>query len=47
MESDENPDYEGLVKVILATEKIAPDAGKNFYEAVQLYGCEESYKFVN
>lgn len=47
MESDENPDYEGLVKVILAIEKIAPDVGKNFYEAVQLYGCEESHKFVN
>ena len=47
MESDENPDYEGLVKVILATEKIVPDVRKSFYEAVQLYGCEESPSFLD
>ena len=46
VETDENPDYEGLVKVILATEKIVPDVRKNFYEAVQLYGCEESPSFL-
>ena len=46
METDENPNYEGLVKVILETEKIFPDVRKNFYEAVQLYGCEESPSFL-
>ena len=46
VETDENPDYEGLVKVILATEKIVPDVRKNFYEAVQHYGCEESPSFL-
>ena len=46
MESDENPDYEGLVKVILATDKIAPDVWNSFYETVQHYGCEESPSFL-
>ena len=47
VEVDENPDYKGLVKVILATEKIAPDVRKSFYEAVQHYGCEESPSFLD
>ena len=41
VETDENPDYEGLANVIFAAEKIAPDVRKSFYEAVLLYGCEE------
>jgi len=41
VETDENPDYEGLANVILAAEKIIPNIREGFFEAVQLYGCEE------
>ena len=41
VETDENPDYEGLANVILAAEKIIPNVRQGFFEAVQYYGCEE------
>jgi hypothetical protein len=41
VETDENPDYEGLANVILAAEKIIPNVRQGFFELVQYYGCEE------
>lgn len=46
VEKDENPDYEGLANVILATEKIIPNVREGFFEAVQYNGCEESPSFL-
>lgn len=41
VETEENPDYEGLANVILAAEKIIPNVRQGFFELVQYYGCEE------
>jgi hypothetical protein len=46
VETEENPDYEGLANVILAAEKIIPNVRQGFFEAVQYYGCEESPSFL-
>ena len=47
VETDENPDYEGLANVILAAEKIIPNVRQGFFELVQYYGCEESPSFLD